>query len=161
MREVLILAVVKAADDVDRPQYVRLGKSWITNDTGRKIRVTPRSLPRADLIIYLRKCAYTHANEAVGWVPPWHPGSELLPADALEELKEAGRAGAGHLQLRMKATRAARLLDASDITLSRRQREVLELSRDRHATREIAENLGITESTVRVHRHRAYRKGRG
>ena len=157
LHEIIMLGVLRAAEDVDRPQFVRLGGSWVTDEHGRKQQVTPRSLDQDDLVLHLRARAYRHATEAVGSVPCERRASWFSP-DMFDRLADAGRAGTVTLEIGPEAQRAARFLETSGVTLSLQQRRVLEFTARGYSTRDIAESLGLADDTVRVHRYRAYQK---
>ena len=172
--DLLVRGFLRAAEDVDTRQYVRIGEPWITDDRGRKKLVVPRSLELDDLVYHLRARAYKHVSEAVGIPCPVRgrpnpvrgrsnddvdDGGDPL-ANVVRPLEAGARNGAASLRLQREAQRAVRLLETFDAKSSPRQRAILELTAQGYSTHEIAEALRIADSTVRVHRHRhLHRKG--
>ncbi len=148
----LQLSFLGAAKDVDRLQTVRVGKDWIKDDRGKKKPVRPRSLPRHQLIRWLRKTAFGQLKELIGYDEPRGRRADV----------EVDRIGATATDLEVspqaKGVTAA-LLDESQVAvLSPRERQVLGLLQEGDSDQEIARRLGIVPSTVRVLRFRLNKK---
>jgi DNA-binding NarL/FixJ family response regulator len=128
-----------------------------------------------DLICLDLKLPDTHGVSGVREVRAAYPGTPLVvlsasPASDYEDLAlEAGAdlylekaAGAGHLTQSLRALVAPESefgeVSAENEKLSKRQKQLLKLLDDGLSNRDIAEQLGISEHTVKVHLWRLFRR---
>jgi hypothetical protein len=148
----LMFAVVLAAKQANDPQFVRLGASWIKNAAGRRTKVRPTTLPRHQLVRWLRARAYRELRLLIGR----EEARVVASAVSVDELADTRR-------LLPTITIAKKLIPVLTpghrAKLSSRERQVLKLIGDGRSSGEIAKRLGVTPSTIRQYKHRARKKG--
>ena len=143
---------VAVGKDAHRPQYVRLGKDWLKCDRERKIKVVPAQLPFDQLVQWLGQRVYRDTAElikdhALQEVPLDHdPGGPPTAGVQLEDAKSAAP---------LIALLTDDVLGTTNIFehLTAREAEVFKRYLEDQSTAEIAGDLGLRASTVRVHRH--------
>ena len=153
------LAAEQAATEAVRPQYVRFGSKWVKDDRGHRMKVTPAELPIYDRYVWLQQRVYRNAAALI----KDHGARDVqLSDDPIElgpgpeaQLLEAGRAS-DFVALLGEGNAPA--LSEVMSKLTPRERQVFLSYLDGLSTGEIASDLGIAPSTVRVHRRNAHRK---
>jgi DNA-binding CsgD family transcriptional regulator len=147
LREILTLGYLRATEELDHLQTIRLGSGWIRDQRKRKKLVRPRELPPAKLAYWFVIRAYRHAADLVG-----------RSADT-ELVVLAARRGVRASKTTKTATRAVRLLELP-LTASPRETEIAGWAAKGLNSYQIATRLRIAASTVRNHLAHLRRRAR-
>jgi len=153
------LAAEEAARDAFNPQFIRFGRTWVKDHRGLKMKVIPAELPFYDRYVWLQQRVYRNAAALI----KDHPAHDVQLGDEPIErgpspeaqLLEAGRASDF---VALLGEGNAPVFSEVMSKLTPRERQVFLSYLDGLSTAEIASDLGIAHSTVRVHRRNAHRK---